>query len=645
MCGIFGWIPADGAATRQADVLVRRLIEALKHRGPNDDGAIAYDRAGNCHREPGAFSGIPLALLLGQTRLSIIDLSSAGHQPMSSADGRYTIVFNGEIYNYIELREELCREGAVFATHTDTEVLLQWVIRNGKDGLGRLTGMFAFAVYDRQERTLFCARDPFGIKPFFYTQNCDGFCFASELPALFQFPSVRRRVSPQAAYVYLQYGLYDIGDATFLQDVYHLPAGHCLTLRLDAIHGAQAECYWRPAVEKTSEDSFADAAARVREIFLENIRLHLRSDVPLGIALSGGIDSSAVACAVRHLEPEAEIHTFSFVARGSDVSEEEWIDKVAAHARVIPHKVFLEPGEMLRDLDDMVRNQGEPFGSTSIYAQRRVFQLARECGVAVTLDGQGADELFGGYQGYPGQRLATMVLRGDFAGAFRFLKSTGAWPGRSVKESLIRLVRELTPDALVGLGQRVCGRNPLPDWLDGARLREEKVCLRLGSRRDQMYRCPERLRRTLAYQLTWEGLPLLLRHADRNSMAFSIESRVPFLTRELAEYSLSLPEEYLVDRGGCTKAVFRAAMRGIVPDEVLDRRDKIGFATPEKQWMELLAGWIDDTLSHVEEAPYLHLPALRREWGRIQAGERPFDFRVWRWLNYLRWVDVFQIGD
>lgn len=643
MCGIFGWIVP--AVERRKDIRqhAERLSMALKHRGPNDAGYVAFDRNGRHFNEKDQAQPEECMLLLGQTRLSIIDLSSAGHQPMRSPDGRYTLVFNGEIYNYVELRRELESEGMSFVSKTDSEVLLYWVIRHGREGLSRLNGMFAFALYDAVANTLFCARDFFGIKPFYYYKREDSFCFASELPALLEFPGVPRRVSPQMAYSYLCFGQYDMGSQTFLENVLQLPPGHCININLEDSGAAMPESFWRPDLKQRSNLSFADAADRVREVFLNNVRLHLRSDVPLGVALSGGIDSSAVTCAVRHLEPDADIHTFSFVARGSEVSEESWIKQVATHAGVISHMVELEPQDLVKDLDTMIRNLGEPFGSTSIYAQRRVFQLAQECGVTVTLDGQGADELFGGYQGYPGPRIASMLLRGQFLEARRFFNATTTWPDRPRSEVLRRVLREFTPECLVALGMKVARRNPAPQWLDCKKLKDAGIHWGLISDQKQLYPGRDRMLQTLAYQLTWHGLPQLLRHGDRNSMAFSIESRVPFLTRELAELALSLPESYLVTPDGCSKAVFRAAMRGIVPDEVLDRRDKIGFATPEKQWLFSLSKWVDKTLDEAGDVPYMRIDKVRDEWRNVCSGKSAFDWRVWRWINYIRWVEIFSI--
>ncbi len=335
-----------------------------------------------------AFTETPFALLLGQTRPSIIDLSSAGHQPMRSADGRYTLVYNGEIYNYQELRQRLEKGGITFRTETDTEVLLQALIHRGKETLPCLTGMFALALFDAERRTLFCARDCFGIKPFFWYRGSMGFCFASEIPALLRFPQVLSRADPTAAYQYLCYGQYDTGDTTMLADIFALPPAHYVEVSLDAPAEVYPQRWWKPNIADSCPLSYADASIRLRELFLESIHLHLRSDIQLGVALSGGIGSSATTCVVRHLHPDADLHTFSFIAAGSDVSEEDWATLVAEKTRAIRHVVTVEPSELSSDLDTLLRVQGEPFGSTSIYAQYRVFRLAQECGITVTRMGR-----------------------------------------------------------------------------------------------------------------------------------------------------------------------------------------------------------------------------------------------------------------
>ena len=644
MCGIFGSITPSGLSCDTAS-LAEKLCKLLHHRGPDDRGWAAFSRSGTLlatEQEQTRLGDEKTAVLLGQTRLSIIDLSSMGHQPMHSEDGRYTLVYNGEIYNYLELRKVLEAQGVRFRSNSDTEVLLYSLIHKGSRCLTEFTGMFAFAFYDAHEQTVLLARDFFGIKPLYYCLDGSALSFASEIPAMLQFPGVEPKLAPQQVYNYLCFGKYDKGGDTFFQNIRQLPPGHLL--RYNITSGiASEECYWRPDLEKRSTLSFSDAAECLRELFLDSVKLHLRSDVPLGVALSGGIDSSATTCAVRYLQPETDLHTFSFIAEGSPLSEEPWAKLVANHTRATRHTVSVQPHELVRDLDHMLMALGEPFGSTSIYAQYRVFQLARDNGIKVTLDGQGADELLAGYMGYPGQRIASLLLHGDVLGAWRFFRAKSAWPGVSGANILRLTVREFTPEALLPVALRLVGKNTLPEWLDITAFRDSKTRFTVLDDRKVIYPSRDRVRQTLAAQLTWEGLPQLLRHGDRNAMAFSIESRVPFLTKDLAEFCLSLPEEYLIDMNGRTKSVFREAMRGIVPDATLDRRDKIGFETPEKEWFAAITPWIEETLDGTTSIPYLNLDAARDEWRAVRQNQRPFDRRIWRWLNYTRWARLLEV--
>jgi asparagine synthase (glutamine-hydrolysing) len=264
---------------------------------------------------------------------------------MYSADTRYVVVFNGEIYNYRELRQELKSFGHDFRTDSDTEVLLAAWAQWGIEALSRFKGMFAFALLDQQTSTLTLARDAFGIKPFFYYQHGTEFAFASEISALLDLLGSPRPLNLQRAYDYLVYGTYDNGTDTFYEGVYHLAPGHWFQLNLQTGATSQPVRWWWPSIAERRDINFRDAVAQVREMFLDNVRLHLRSDVPLGAALSGGIDSSAVVCAMRYLEPDMPIHTFSYVARGSSLDEERWADLINQHVGAIAHKVMPDNGQ------------------------------------------------------------------------------------------------------------------------------------------------------------------------------------------------------------------------------------------------------------------------------------------------------------
>ncbi|PKO28437.1 MAG: asparagine synthase (glutamine-hydrolyzing) [Betaproteobacteria bacterium HGW-Betaproteobacteria-5] len=626
MCGILGGVWQRGFSVTAPRF--EEAIEALRFRGPDDSGVERMECAASW-------------VALGHTRLSIIDLTSAGHQPMSSADGRHSIVFNGEIYNYLELRRELTGLGHAFSSNSDSEVLLAAWRQWGRECLPRLLGMFAFVVLDRESCKLTCVRDAFGIKPFFYAREDGRFLFASEIPAIKALKQEKVELDWQRAYDYLVHGDYDSGERSFLSGVFHLLPGHLLDVSLTDGAVSEPLQWWTPSIQERTDLSFDQAADLVRERFLANIRLHLRSDVPLGAALSGGIDSSAVVCAMRVVEPDLPINTFSYIAQGSSVSEEVWVDRVNRHVRAIPHKVVVNANELAADLDEMIRVQGEPFGSTSIYAQYRVFQLAREHGVTVTLDGQGADEMLAGYNGYPGQRIRSLLEKGRVAEAWNFLSEWAKWPGRTRFAGAKRAVAEMTQGHLYDALRRLNGMQNLPPWINADALEERGIIRRYPRQRSNANEVERRVVAELALSLTQRGLPALLRHGDRNSMRFSVESRVPFLTLDMVELLLSLPESYLISGRGETKSVFRAAMRGIVPDDVLDRRDKIGFATPEQEWLVSMAdtvrGWLREDLG----LPFFNQQEVVKAFDRIVSGKQAFSWQVWRWINFSRWYASF----
>lgn len=626
MCGISG-----GWWTRPSDQLEKKIqasLDKMEHRGPDDNGYVLLP----CDSE---------TVVFGHTRLSIIDLSSGGHQPMLTPDSRYTMVFNGEIYNYLELRGELQEKGIEFTTQSDSEVLLQAFIHWGKECLQRLDGMFAFIVFDTQDKTLFCARDPFGIKPLFYRAEKDCFVYSSELPSLLALCEEVAQPNLQRAYDYLVYGEYDSNSDTFIDGVKQLRPAQYMTMKVGDTSSINVSTWWRAEDVPLSNMTYEQAVTEVRTAFLDSVRLQLRSDVPLGVALSGGIDSSSTVCAMRKVAPEADIHTFSFVAEDSDLSEEKWVDRVNAFIGGKPNKVVATGHELANDLDKMIKVQGEPFGSTSIYAQYRVFCLAKAAGITVTLDGQGADELLAGYDGYPGQRLKSLLDNGQVIGAVKFLNNWRKWPNRSLKQGLAYLGQVLLPDFVYSSFRQLSGKGAKPAWLNMANLIQQGVVAKENRIKPSASIKGRRVTSYLKYTLSRRNLPALLRHADRNAMAFSIESRVPFLTLRFAELLLSLPEPFLISDKGETKHVFRDAMRGIVPDDVLDRRDKLGFSTPEKDWLMGMKETVRRWLNESENIPFINTDIMLQEFDQIIAGEKDFSWQVWRWVNYCRWYKLF----
>ncbi len=622
MCGVLGAVLYREFPDH--DVRVRTALHALRHRGPDDSGSENFSFVDGC-------------LILGHTRLSIIDLSNAGHQPFHSADGRYVIVYNGEIYNYRELRSELTSQGYIFRTESDTEVLLSaWAVW-GSNCLRRLIGMFSFAILDRHDSTLTCVRDAFGIKPLFYTEEGGNFIFSSEIQALMALKSHKAEVNWQRSYDYLIHGEYDSSEETFFAGVKQLPSGCLMTLGLTKGAKPVLSRWWAPQVMKRAALTWEEAAEQVRESFLNSVRLHLRSDVSLGVALSGGVDSSAVACAMRHVEPDMPINTFSFIARGSAGDEEKWVDIINRKIQASAHKLVIEPGELVHDIDDLIRSQGESFGSTSIYAQYRVNQLASSSGVRVTLDGQGADEILGGYIGFPGERVHSLLDERRLRDALSFVDSWAEWPGRSKASGLRAVLAELSTGSIHELMRWAAGMNRIPSWISSDVAEEMNIAPRVERFRSGKDASKRRVVAQMVNMLTRHGLPALLRHGDRNSMRFSVESRVPFLSLELVELMLSMPEDYLISKNGETKHIFREAMRGIVPDEVLFRKDKIGFEPPEKEWILSISAKAREWLSEDISIPFVRRDVLLAQFDEVIAGRRPFTWQVWRWINFYRW--------
>lgn len=625
MCGLFGVI--DDRERGGSAVNLAQVFDTLAHRGPDDQGFAR-------------FTWLNKEIALGHTRLSIIDLTHSGHQPMSSKCGRWTIVFNGEIYNYKEVRQTLRLRGHEFQSESDTEVLLAAWIEFGPAGLRDLVGMFAFAVYDAYQKTVTLVRDGFGIKPLYWSSTDDRVLFASEIPAVIELMGKRATPDRDVFTEYLLTGIYDRGTKTFFENVNRLRPGHLIEFDLSAKQiGYSTERWWNPRVDESESINIQDAAEWVRELFLESVRIHLRSDVPIGFALSGGIDSTAVVSAARYLEPDLEINTFSFISPGSNIDEEAWIDRANLHVNARPHKVSLKSGNLVNDIDDMVRSQGEPFGDTSIYAQYAVYRKAKEAGVTVTLDGQGADELFAGYHGYVDRRILSLLDKHQYVEAVKLLVRWSRWPGRNISSALRSVVVSKLPRKLLSLYRSATNHNARHagfGWLN-----HDELTWSQHTDEEEKDGKNRHLASVLRRELTAGGLEGLMRHGDRNSMRWSIESRVPFLTIPIAEAALGLPEEYLLSQNGESKHVLRRAMSGVVPEAILNRRDKIGFQTPEGDWLaDRFKSFQGDWLEGLATLPFVNEGQVRS--GVLEGlSKDSFGPEIWRYLNASRWAIQF----
>jgi asparagine synthase (glutamine-hydrolysing) len=617
VCGLAGIVDLGGEARLEQAVA---MSAALAHRGPDADGTFA---------EPG--------VALAFRRLAILDLSPAGNQPMVGGDGRYRLLHNGEIYNYRELRTELESAGHSFRTGTDTEVVLAAYVEWGTDCVKRFNGMWAFALWDSKERRLFASRDRFGVKPLYYHLDGKRLLFASEPKALLV-AGVARRPNLPVVRDYLEQGYLDHTAETFFDGIVRLPQAHSMTFDES---GLRLERHWQLEVR---EPPAGDFAAEVRELIFDSVRLRLRSDVPVGTCLSGGLDSSAIVGVVdRLLQTEAENarpvgprqQTFTAYFEDRAVDERPFARAVVESTRAEPHWITFEADDLVSNLDAIVDAQGEPFGSTSMAAQWYVMREAKRAGLTVMLDGQGSDEIFGGYHGYFAPYYADLLAGGRLGTLRSELAAYRRVHGASAARLAELVIRRFVPDRVRWLARgRARG---------GSSLVHEALPAGYTAEADGIAEFPDRLRRLLELILTSRGLPELLRYEDRNSMAHSLEARVPFLDFRLVELLFSLPADQLIDRG-MTKAILRRALGDVLPPVVRDRVDKLGFVTPEARFMRgplgELAGDVFASAS-TRDRGWVNAKAAQERLARHRSGELDAGFELWRALNLELWARLF----
>ncbi|MEZ5909251.1 MAG: asparagine synthase (glutamine-hydrolyzing) [Hyphomicrobiaceae bacterium] len=638
MCGIGGLLdlaPIDGLAAK-----LNALSSLQSHRGPDDLGFLTWRDGEAAHVGRDAARMAPGRLALVHRRLSILDLSPLGAQPMLSASGRQAIVFNGEIYNYRELKAELEAVGHRFVSTSDTEVLLAILGRDGIAGLKRLVGMYAFAYADFDSRTLVLARDPFGIKPLHYVCREGRLAFASTITPLLAIGAARQLADRAALFSFLRHGVTNAAGVTVFADVREVEPGSVLEVPLDAPGAPRTRPHAQPTLTGPARKiSAGEAADELRAILVRNVELHLRADVPCAAALSGGVDSSGIVTLMRRqLGDAAPLDVFTYVADAAHLSERRYAGIVAEAAGARVHEVHLDPDRLAGEIDDLIRHQEQPFTTTSMWAQAHVYRAAHDAGFKIVLDGQGADEVLAGYAAFRPARLEGLLRRGRLLEAGALLRQL---PSASAV-ALVQAAGGLLPGSARSLARRLIGRPVVPDWLDARWFGPAAGELAPAT---SAATAPSPLQAALRTAVVGSSLPMLLRYADRNAMAVSVENRVPFLTGELVSFAFGLPDEILIDRQGTLKRVLRDALRGLVPDAVLDRRDKIGFETPEAQWFARH----ESVRRIASEAAALPLPpcftaAIREEIGALGRGTRPYAPYLWRAINVIRWSALFDVA-
>lgn len=631
MCGIFGSIGFEPDPKR---------IDIVAHRGPDGRGFEVYESPAG-----------PVAL--GHRRLAIIDVSDAGLQPMADPTGRCHLVFNGEIYNYIELRDELIACGEVFTSESDSEVLLRAYMVWGEQCLPRLRGMFAFLIWDQRHKRLFAARDRYGIKPLYIAGDAlsggRGLAFASEIKQLLGLGGVSGRMNMPRVHDFLANGISDHTAETLFEGVIQLRGGESIIVETGAGRPVATIRRWYPVGAGDINLSEAEAAARFRDLLAESVRLHLRSDVPVGSCLSGGLDSSSIVCLMAGLMPAGErVNTVSACYAEKSVDEKPFMDAVVAHAGTKPHYIFPRAEDVFAHASEMTWHQDEPFGSTSIFAQWSVFKEARRVGVKVMLDGQGADEQLAGYHfGFP-YYLSQLTRQGRLIQVVRTMLERREMHGAALSEQIKRYVVPLLPGFIAAPLRRQHRALTQENWLGSEllQLQGNPAGPMAVATRMLGLETPTDLK-SLCLAMTFaSNLQMLLHWEDRNSMAHGIEARVPFLDHPLVEFSLALGNDHKIV-GGDTKRVLRKAMTDVLPVSVRERRDKLGFATPEQAWFRgplrgLVHDGIEATLARYPDL--LNATGVRALRDDMLDGRRPVDFTLWRIVNLGLWGERFSVG-
>ncbi len=615
MCGISLLISTNGTPVDPG--LIAKFNNIISHRGPDDEGYYSLNN----------FS-------LGHRRLSILDLSSDGHQPMHYLD-KYVIVYNGEIYNYLELRTELEEHGYAFNSHTDTEVILASYDFWGEECQHKFNGMWAFIIYNKEKDEFFCSRDRFGIKPFYYAQVGQYFGCASEIKQFTILPEWQAEYNERAINDFIMYGLIDHSEETLFSQIFQLSAGHCMTFgRTDKSPDVSR---WYTGNEKTEESIDSNGyITKFRKLFDDAIKLRLRSDVKVGSCLSGGIDSSSIVCTASRIlgENEQSEHqeTVSACYKDFKFDEREYIKLVVDRCNVRSHEVYPEWDQMVDEIDNITWHQEIPIVSSSLFAQWSVFSKAQEKGLTVMLDGQGADEILAGYMYFFESYYPSLIRSFKWSKLFVNLREHSKLRRISWQQCVKWALFAFTPKPFNKLLNTYRRNRDLPGFNVNGTISEREI--------DR-----SSLRTYTLDLLNRYSLPMLLHFEDRNSMAFSIESRVPFLDYRLVEMAINLPDDLKL-KNGVTKFVLRESMKGIIPNDIYNRHDKIGFATPESDWLMKNEGFLESEF--VEQSAFLEkfidMNEMLNAYSRQKNNPIQLGSYYWRIFALGRWAKVFGIS-
>jgi len=655
MCGIGGIVErANGGRTTVSNLL--HMSSHIAHRGPDDEGYLIATDAGiqnasgqstnpstrSLYPDIHSFSGQGALIGLLHRRLSIFDVSAAGWQPMAYHNQSLHITFNGAIYNFPELKEQLAGLGHAFNTHTDTEVLLAAYLEWGERMVNFLEGMWAFVIYDSSNQLLFGSRDRFGVKPFYYIYDDQYFAFASEQKALYSLPFVDQRVSRTGAFHFLVMGEHSFQNEGLLKAVLELMPGDAFTYNIQT-HALKLWQYYKlPASFKWhsfKESQFRKYRDSIRELLAHSVKLHLRSDVSLGACLSGGLDSAALvsmASTLRQSQNQDPLKVFTAVFPGFRANEEKFASYAVRDSKADWYKVNPTATDFQSDIEDFFLTHDLPLQTPSTYAQYAVMREANRQGVKVTLDGQGADEVFGGYHSQFLVYFLELLKRRQYSeAALNYAFANGSFASKGAINTFLlkTLVARFTKRPAVEALYR--NKHPELGLLRNSFWDKHKKDLNT-----QVGDFSNSLNEILFEQTTGSVMASHLRMADRNSMRFGVEARVPFAdSTKLIELMFSMPPIYKIQRG-TNKFMLRSALKGIVAPEIMTRRDKIGFQAPDGQWIkassQLLKSYITRDMDE-----YVNVKKLLQEWDQhINAAAKGESLFFWRIISLAIWRKV-----
>jgi asparagine synthase (glutamine-hydrolysing) len=666
MCGISGIVNTGGIELHQ----IKAMSDIIRYRGPDDEGITAFDCSGRPHCSGGndtppkvwssKFSFTPTKktegfqeskfnVAFGHRRLSIIDLSPAGHQPMSYENDRYWIIFNGEIYNYQDIKLELQNLGHRFISRTDTEVVLAAYAEWREACLNRFVGMWAFAIYDVIKKVIFLSRDRYGIKPLYYWFSPEnGFYFASEIKQFTVCNTWEARINPEKAYDYLIYSFTDHSDETMFSGVFHLPPGCSYRSPIDQIKpdttGRINYRKWYNLRRDPFKGDFEEAASVFRMSFERAVREHLFADVPVGTALSGGLDSSSIVCEVNKIlrdNGKTELQkTFSSCAFNEKYDESYWMKIIVEYTKVNAHFIYPTLNEVSDLTSQIIWHQDEPYQSQSAFLAYNVFKLASDNGVKVLLNGQGADEYLGGYGQFSMARYANMLKHLRLIPMIFDIRNRQKINRVSYQSLIHGVTYHLLPSSIrLGIANYRSHYDQIKNIIDTKKLRINPT--HPYKRIPVGYVTVPEISEHLTFFST---LPKYLRWEDRNSMAHSVEARVPFLDHRLVEFTYSLPDDFL-EKDGITKRVMRVAMDGLLPEKIKNRKDKKGFITPEEIWVKNEnPAYFRSKISDAVFGTYGIIKSDALDYfDKIIDGKIPFDYTYWRLIQFSEWMRKFMI--